>query len=401
MVARPAHVTQPGRPPGRGRDGRRCSPPASAPPQPDLANSVRPGPDLTKSGEQLPAGHLLRDARHPHRQPYRRPRARHGRRRGSPRRRSGCQAPVRPGHPDAGDPLLSEPDGRPPGLPGAIAAGIRYAVGHGAQRHRPAAGPWPASIGHRGTGAHAPVTPLGPRRPRPGAARPRRRPWLTRCRQGVLLVAPGGRQRRGQRRRELPGRLSGSHPGGAFNRLHESRVLQPSVVRDADRGRGAASSRPTEPAGYATMNSTGAASAIVAGIAALIKSRFPGLSPAQVRRALDAGTRFRRPGGIEDGSGYGAANAARALTRASVIAGPLGQRPSARATAQRAPTPPPVPSTAIEPGHEGAQGGGHIGRRADCAAAADHRLRGRGPAAGTAGAHPGWQRIRPWSGWSG
>ena len=60
----------------------------------------------------------------------------------------------------------------------------------------------------------------------------------------------------------------------------------------------------TPPGGYAPISSTSMASGIVAGVAALILSRYPQLSAAQVTRALttstggaSAATEARRPRG--------------------------------------------------------------------------------------------------------
>jgi serine protease len=300
---------------------------------PDLANSVTAGPDLTRSGraasgiffglQGTPIASLI---------------AGHGHGTDNSEGVIGVAPAARilsvrvtlsPG-----DSLLSNPTVTA-GEPAAIAAGIRYAVGHGASViDLPLDPGQPAASG---TGS-APAVAAGSAAEAAAVAYARR--------QGVLLVAPAGDNGAGSDAVNYPAGYPGVIRVGAFDHDFTKASYsnhQPYVTLTAA-GTGVIAA--TEPGSYATMNSTGAASAIVAGIAALIRSRFPGLSPAQVRRALDAGTRFRRPGGIEDGSGYGAANAARALTKASVIAGPLGQRPSARATAQRAPTPPPVSSTA-------------------------------------------------------
>jgi hypothetical protein len=69
--------------------------------------------------------------------------------------------------------------------------------------------------------------------------------------------------------------------------------------------------------GYALVSSTAAASAVVAGIVALIRAQFPALRPAQVTSALTKSTVFRRPGGQQDGSGAGTVDAAAALTAAA------------------------------------------------------------------------------------
>ncbi len=304
-----------------------------SPTVPDLANSVTAGPDLTRSG-RTPSGifYGLQGT------PIASLIAGHGHGTDGSEGIIGVAPAARilsvrvtlsPG-----DPLLSSPTVTA-GLPGAIAAGIRYAVGHGARVIDLPLDP--GQPGASGTGSAAAAA---------GGSAAEAAAVAYARRQGVLLVAPAGDNGAGSDAVNYPAGYPGVIRVGAFDHDFTKASYsnhQPYVTLTAA-GSGVIAA--TEPGSYATMNSTGAASAIVAGIAALIRSRFPGLSPAQVRRALDAGTRFRRPGGIEDGSGYGAANAARALTRASVIAGPLGQRPSARATAQRAPTPPPVPSNA-------------------------------------------------------
>ena len=47
--------------------------------------------------------------------------------------------------------------------------------------------------------------------------------------------------------------------------------------------------------GYQAMNSTSAASAIVAGVVALIRSRYPSLTVADIRKALITTTRTGGP----------------------------------------------------------------------------------------------------------
>jgi hypothetical protein len=97
------------------------------------------------------------------------------------------------------------------------------------------------------------------------------------------------------------------------------------------------------PTGYTTVSSTSAASAIVTGIAALIKSQYPELTPAQVTQALTTSTVFRPAGGMADGSGHGTADAGRALAAAKVIAGPGIPRAGAGEVDRTQPATPPVP----------------------------------------------------------
>src|SRR5262249_28812712 len=97
---------------------------------------------------------------------------------------------------------------------------------------------------------------------------------------------------------------------------------------------------------YTQLNSTGAASAIVTGIAALIQAQFPDLTPAQVTRALTTSTRFRQHGGRGDGSGFGAVDANKALTAAAGIAETV-PKTAASGAAQAPPSSPAVHSSAI------------------------------------------------------
>lgn len=77
--------------------------------------------------------------------------------------------------------------------------------------------------------------------------------------------------------------------------------------------------------GYELSDGTSAAAALVSGVAALIKSRYPGLRPDQVAQALIAGARGRPPTGYDDRTGFGMVDAGAALNAA---AGLTGQRRS-------------------------------------------------------------------------
>ncbi|GAA2210024.1 type VII secretion-associated serine protease mycosin [Nonomuraea monospora] len=72
---------------------------------------------------------------------------------------------------------------------------------------------------------------------------------------------------------------------------------------------------------YWVGRGTSQATALVSGVAALIKAKFPGLSPPLVARALAGGARDRPPGGYDTATGFGVVNAARALAEASRLAG--------------------------------------------------------------------------------
>ncbi|MFB4270081.1 type VII secretion-associated serine protease mycosin [Nonomuraea sp. GTA35] len=71
---------------------------------------------------------------------------------------------------------------------------------------------------------------------------------------------------------------------------------------------------------YWVGRGTSQATALVSGVAALIKARYPDMSPPLVARALAAGATDRPPGGYDTATGFGVVNAARALTEASRLA---------------------------------------------------------------------------------
>ncbi|MGD0701934.1 MAG: S8 family serine peptidase [Trebonia sp.] len=80
---------------------------------------------------------------------------------------------------------------------------------------------------------------------------------------------------------------------------------------------------------YYTVSGTSPACALVAGVAALIKSKYPGISPAKVMEALTATAQQPLPGGSYNVlTGFGIVNADAALIEAGKLAGehPAGSR---------------------------------------------------------------------------
>lgn len=71
---------------------------------------------------------------------------------------------------------------------------------------------------------------------------------------------------------------------------------------------------------YWVGRGTSQATALVSGVAALIKAKYPKMSPPLVARALAAGAMDRPPGGYDIGTGFGVVNAARALREAAKLA---------------------------------------------------------------------------------
>jgi subtilisin family serine protease len=70
---------------------------------------------------------------------------------------------------------------------------------------------------------------------------------------------------------------------------------------------------------YWLVTGTSPACALVAGVAALIKAKYPGLAPDLLARALSSTTRFRPAGGYDQKVGFGTVNAAAALAAAGQL----------------------------------------------------------------------------------
>ena len=85
---------------------------------------------------------------------------------------------------------------------------------------------------------------------------------------------------------------------------------------------------------YWWVSGTSPACALVAGVAALIKSRYPGLAPDLVASALTSTTTGRPAGGYDSQVGFGIVDAAAALARAGQLAGARAAVSSIKATAR-------------------------------------------------------------------
>ncbi|GAA3222655.1 S8 family peptidase [Actinocorallia longicatena] len=151
---------------------------------------------------------------------------------------------------------------------------------------------------------------------------------------GVVLVASMGNDGSGQNRRNFPAAYRGVVAVGAVdaalkpwpdsNRHDYVSVAAPGVtiVTTAPRAQ------------YANDTGTSASAAFVAGIAALIKARYPDLSSAQVKLALEKGVTHRPPGGRDQQIGTGVIDAFAALKAANKLAkaGPALPPPSPAVT---------------------------------------------------------------------
>ncbi len=225
------------------------------------------------------------------------------------------------------DPLLASPT-VVAALPQAVARGISYAVRHGAQVIDLPLDPAAQAGGTTQGGSPA-----------------ERRAVEAALAKGVVLVAPSGDNGAGTDTVNYPAAYPGVISVGAFGQGFVKAPFtshQPYATLTAA-GNGVIAAN--GPAGYAKLKSTSAASAVVAGIAALIRSQFPTFTPAQVKRALTSSTVFHHKGERADGSGFGTADAAAALLAAAKInATPAS--PASPGTAGN-PTPPSAPKVHV------------------------------------------------------
>jgi subtilisin family serine protease len=222
-------------------------------------------------------------------------------------------------------------------LPAAIASGIRYAVEHGARIID-----LPLDPGTFGLTGHGDPAAAG------GSAAERAAVAFA-VRQGVILVAPAGDDGPGSGMVNYPAAYPGVIAVGAVGRNGRLAAFSSRRSYVTLTAPGVDLVAATPPGGYQQVSSTSTASGIVAGVAALIVSRFPQLSAAQVTQALTrstlATTAAAPPtagavvagGASAPGTGYGTVNAARAVELAAVMnsAGQVRQTATPTATPPR------------------------------------------------------------------
>ena len=113
--------------------------------------------------------------------------------------------------------------------------------------------------------------------------------------------------------------------------------------------------------GYQTLASSDMAAALTAGVAALIRGRYPWLTAAEVTGAIEAGATAPDPGSAAAGSraaagrGHGALNAGTALARAAAVAAahprPAPSTPTPTAQPAAPTLTPTQPAAAVKPGN--------------------------------------------------
>jgi len=242
------------------------------------------------------------------------------------------------------------------GLPLAIANGIRYAVAHHAKVID-----LPVDPGQPNPTQVA-ALPIPPKQTTPpqltgitaaaGGSTAESAAVAYALHKGVVLVAPAGDNGAGTDAANFPAAYPGVIAVGAFDQNFVKASYsshQPYVALTAG-GTGVIAASPT--GGYEVVNSTGAASAMVSGVAALIRARFPELSAAQVTNALTSSAVFQPADATSSGSGRGSVDAGRALVAAAALAAPASQRAGAGAVNWAAPAAPgaaPVASDGLVP----------------------------------------------------
>jgi hypothetical protein len=210
-------------------------------------------------------------------------------------------------------------------LPDAIAAGIRYAADHGARIIDLPLDPGTLGLTGRGEPAAAGGSP---------AERAAVAYALTK---GIVLVAPAGDDGQGPGIVNYPAAYPGVIAVGAIGRTGQlasftSRRSYASVTAP-----GVSLVAATQPDGSGTISSTSTSSGIVAGVAALVLSRFPHLTVAQVTQVLVESTATTTvaaalpplPARSAAGRGYGSVDAIRALDVAAIITAASQPRPAA------------------------------------------------------------------------
>ncbi len=203
------------------------------------------------------------------------------------------------------DPLNSDP-AITRRLPAAIAEGITYAVDHGARVIDLPLDPGTAGLTGQGDPAAA------------GGSPAEQAAVTYALRKNVVLVAPAGDDALGPGLVNYPAAYPGVLAVGAVARDGQlaSFSSRHSYVSLTAPGVGLMAAVP--PDDYAQISSTSASSGIVAGVAALILSRYPHLTVAQVSQALTGGTTPPGQVGVP-GAGHGTVDAVRAIDEAAAI----------------------------------------------------------------------------------
>ena len=200
-------------------------------------------------------------------------------------------------------------------LPEAIANGIRYAADHGARVIDLPLDPGTLGLTSKGDPAAAGGSPA--EQTAVGYA----------LSKGIVLVAPAGDDGQGPDLVNYPAAYSGVIAVGAIGRTGQLASFSSRRSYTSLTAPGVSLVAATPPSGYGTISSTSTASGIVAGLAALVLSRFPHLTATQVTQALTESTVAGASGAglpplparSAGGAGYGTVDAIRAVDMAAII----------------------------------------------------------------------------------
>src|SRR5689334_2580375 len=206
-------------------------------------------------------------------------------------------------------------------LPGAIAAGITYAVDHGARIIELPMDPGTLGLTDQGNPAAA------------GGSQAEQAAVANALSKDVILVAPAGDDGQGADRVDYPAAYPGVIAVGSVARDGQIAPFSSKHAFVTLTAPGVSLTATTPPAAYAPVSSTSMSSGIVAGVAALVLSRFPHLTGAQVSQVLTQSVTPPRTHAA--GAGLGVIDAARAVSLAAGISG-IAQ-PTATPTRSRKP----------------------------------------------------------------
>ncbi len=212
-------------------------------------------------------------------------------------------------------------------LPGAIARGIVYAVGHGAKVIDLPLDPGTAGLTGQGDPAAA------------GGSRAERAAVSYALSKNVVLVAPAGDDGDGPGLVDYPAAYPGVLAVAAAGRDGQAASFSSRRPYVSLAAPGVALTSAVPPDGYMPISSTSASSGIVAGLAALILSRYPHLTTAQVTRALTGGA----TADLAPGTGHGIVDAGRSVGLAAAIYAASRPRPAAAPRPPRRRPPRPSP----------------------------------------------------------
>ncbi len=234
---------------------------------------------------------------------------------------------------DATDPLNGNP-AAVQRLPAAIAAGIRYAAAHGAQVIDLPLDPATLASDGAATGGLGAAA---------GGSAEEQAAVAYALGKGAVLVAPAGDNGEDENEPTYPAAYPGVIAVGTVDRHFFLAAFSNRQSYVALTAPGVNLTAASPPSGYRNMSTTDAASAVVAGIAGLIRSRYPTLNSSQVRRALVTGSVPRPHSATGAGYGAGTVDALKAVQAAALIAAPRAA-PSASAS-----SPPAAPPHTIRP----------------------------------------------------